>query len=391
MDPDLSGLDDYLDERGVEGYLIHADAGDSDQYYLAGFAAPDPFVTLYDGAVHLLFTRSLEYGRATREANADSVHRASEFGYRDLREEHGSRTAFARVLAAFLRSHGVESVATAPRFPLATADGVREEGIEVTSDDDGVVEQIRARKTEAEIDHIGTTQAANEVAMERARELLAAATIDGNGRLRQDDGVLTSERVKEEIEVTLLRNGCALDETIVACGADAADPHERGSGPLRAGESIIVDIFPRNKRTRYHGDMTRTFCVGEPSRTLREWYDLTERAYRAALGTVQAGVTGATVHDAACGVYESAGFPTLRSDENAETGFIHSTGHGVGLAVHERPSVGPEGGELEPGNVISIEPGLYDPAVGGVRLEDLVVVTEAGYENLTDYPMVLTV
>jgi Xaa-Pro aminopeptidase len=114
---------------------------------------------------------------------------------------------------------------------------------------------------------------------------------------------------------------------------------------------------------------------------------LTEQAFEAALDTVEAGATGAAVHGAACEVYEDAGLPTLRNDEDTETGFIHSTGHGVGLDVHELPQVSPSGGELEAGHVITIEPGLYDPDVGGVRLEDLVVVTEDGYENLTDYPM----
>jgi Xaa-Pro aminopeptidase len=159
---------------------------------------------------------------------------------------------------------------------------------------------------------------------------------------------------------------------------------------VRAGESIIVDIFPRHKASRYHGDMTRTLCVGDPGEELAEWYQLTRRAYEAALETVEPGVTGGEVHDAACDVYEAAGIATLRTDESAETGFIHSTGHGVGLDVHELPSVGPGGEELEPGHVITIEPGLYDPAVGGVRLEDLVVVTQDGYENLTEYPMQLT-
>jgi Xaa-Pro aminopeptidase len=135
--------------------------------------------------------------------------------------------------------------------------------------------------------------------------------------------------------------------------------------------------------------MTRTFCRGEASETVTEWFDLTHEAMEAALAAVEPGVTGEAVHDAACDVYEAAGLPTLRADESAETGFIHSTGHGVGLDVHELPQVAPGGAELEPGNVITIEPGLYDPEVGGVRIEDLVVVTDDGCENLTDYPMEL--
>ena len=384
MDPDLSRLDEFLDDAGVDGYLVDADSTVSDQYYLSGFDAPDPFVTLYDGEVHLLFARSLEYGRATKEARAATVERDVDFGYGALAEEHGPQEARDRVLAAFLEEYGVESVAAPPRFPLRTADGLREQGVEVTAEDSGVVTEIRATKTGQEVEWVREAQRANEAAMARAEELIAGADIE-DGQLVHDGDVLTSERVKEAIEVELLRHGCALDETIVACGADAADPHDRGSGPLEAGEPVIIDIFPQSKATKYHADMTRTFCRGEPDDTVREWYDLSVEAKEAALDALEPGATGAAVHDAVCDVYEDAGEPTLRADETAETGFIHSTGHGVGLDVHELPRLAPGGGELRPGHVVTVEPGLYDPAVGGVRVEDIVVVTEDGYENLTDY------
>ncbi|WP_276272119.1 M24 family metallopeptidase [Haloarcula litorea] len=391
MDPDLTTLDSYLDDAGVDGYLLDADSEVSDQYYLSGFDAPDPFVTLYDGETHLLFPRSLEYGRAKREARADSVQRYVDFDHAELVEAHGPDEAVSHVLARFLGSYDVDSVAVPPRFPLKTADGLRTRGIEVTADTEGVVTEIRATKTDEEIDHVRTAQRANEAAMAAAEELLDAATVADDGTLEHEGEPLTSERVKEEIEVTLLRHGCSLDETIVACGGDAADPHDRGSGPLSADEPIIVDIFPRDKATKYHADMTRTFCVGEPSDAVREWYDLTERAMAAAFDALEPGVTGEAIHAAVCDVYEEAGHPTLRSDDRTETGFIHSTGHGVGLDVHELPRLSPNGGELEPGHVVTVEPGLYDPEVGGVRIEDLVVVTEDGYENLTDYEKRLVV
>jgi Xaa-Pro aminopeptidase len=390
MDIDLSGLEETLADLGVDGYLIDADSTDADQYYLSGFDAPDPYLTLYDGSVRLLFARSLEYGRAKKESRAATVERFVDYDYQSLLDDHGRESAGDHARAAFCAAYDVDSVAVPPRFPVSTADGLREQGIEVVVDRSGAVTELRATKTDEEIDHVRTAQRANEAAMSAAEDLLRVATVE-DGRLLHDGDALTSERVKEEIEVELLRHGCALDETIVACGADAADPHDRGSGPLSADEPIIIDIFPQDKATKYHADMTRTFCVGDPSETLEEWYDLTAEAYRAALEAVEPGATGAAVHDAACDVYEDAGLPTLRSDDRAETGFIHSTGHGVGLDVHEMPSVGPDGGELEPGHVITIEPGLYDPDVGGVRLEDLVVVTEDGYENLTDYPMALRI
>jgi Xaa-Pro aminopeptidase len=391
MEPDLSTLDAYLDETGVDGYLIDAASEDANQYYLSGFDAPDPFLTLYNGEVHLLFTRSLEYGRAKREARAETVERGTDFDYAAHVEDHGPHEGRARTIAAFLDAHGVNAVTTPPRFPLQTADGLREQGVDVTADGEDTLTAVRATKTDEEIEHVRAAQRANEAAMEAAKNLIAGADTDAEGRLVTDSETLTSERVKEEIEVTLLRHGCALDETIVACGRDAADPHERGSGPLRADEPIIIDIFPRSKSSRYHADMTRTFCRGEPSERVREWFELTDQAREAALSAVKPGATGDEVHAAASEVYEDAGLPTLRTDPTAETGFIHSTGHGVGLDVHEQPSVSPDAGELEAGHVITIEPGLYDPGVGGVRIEDLVVVTEDGYENLTDYPVHLEV
>ncbi|WP_266077338.1 M24 family metallopeptidase [Haladaptatus caseinilyticus] len=389
MDKDLSALDSALDSMGVGGFLIDAASSDSDQLYLSGFDAPDAFTTLYADGVHLLVS-SLEYGRAKKESNAESVARMTDYGYYEKVAEHGQKEAKSRVLSDFLADHDVESVVVPERFPLGVADGLRDVGITVSPEKTAVITGIRAAKTDEEIEHVRVAQKANEASMQAAEDLLAAATVE-NGVLYHDGEVLTSERVKEEIEVTLLRNGAALDETIVACGSSAADPHDRGRGPLSADEAIIVDIFPRDKASKYHADMTRTFVKGEPSDEIRARYNLTHEAFDAALDAVEPGATGKTVHDAVCDVYENAGYETLRSDPSTETGFIHSTGHGVGLDVHELPKINPDGGELKPGHVITIEPGLYDPAVGGVRIEDLVVVTEDGYENLTDYPIELVV
>jgi Xaa-Pro aminopeptidase len=386
MEPDFSKLDAYLDENDIDGYLIDADSENSDQYYLSGFNAPDPYLTLYNGEVHLFFSRSLEYGRAKKEARAASVQRGSDFDFEALLEEYEPREAQARVVERFLADHDVDSVGTPPRFPLQTADMLRERGIDVIPDDESIITEIRSIKTDEEVENLRAAQHANEAAMAAAEELITAAEIADDDTLVYEGDPLTSERVKEEIEVTLLRHGCGLDEAIVACGSDAADPHDRGSGPLSAHESIIVDIFPWDKASKYHADMTRTFCRGEPAdETVREWYDLTQEAKEAALSAVEAGATGEEVHAAACDVYEEAGEPTLRTDPTTEVGFIHSTGHGLGLDVHEQPGVAPNTGELEPGHVITIEPGLYDPDVGGVRIEDFVVVTEDGYENLVDY------
>lgn len=386
MEPDLSLLADRIASIGVDGYLIDAASSNANQRYLSGFDAPDPFLTLYtpDG-LHLLVS-GLEYGRAKKESRAETVARPAEYDIDAYREEYDPHEATARSRVDFLADRGVESIAVPERFPLGTADGLREQGIDVRVDREDVLYAIRSIKRSDELDNVRRAQRANETAMAAAETLLSEATVR-DGTLYHEGEPLTAERVKAEIEIALLRHGCALDETIVAGGEQAADPHNRGSGPLPAGEPIIVDIFPQDKATKYCSDMTRTFCKGQPSETAREWFELTEQALTAALDAVEPGATGADVHAAACAVYEDAGHSTLRTDPTTETGFIHSTGHGVGLEVHEKPSLNPRGETLEAGNVITVEPGLYDPEVGGVRIEDIVFVTEDGYENITDYPI----
>jgi len=388
MDPDLSALDAYLDDTDHDGYLIDDGGGNADQRYLSGFDA-EGFQTLYTPGETAILVSGLEYGRATSESRADVVRRWSDYDYRERRASVGRTTARNDVLAAFCREFGAESLAVPGSFPLRSGDALRDRGFAVTIDEDDVITDIRAVKTAAEIEYIRQTQAANQRAMAHAQSLLSSASVTADGVLKVDGEVLTSERVTEAIEVALLREGCALDQTIVACGSDAAEPHNRGSGPLRAGETIVIDIFPRDKASGYNGDMTRTFVVGEASPAAMEYYDVTVEAMDAALATIEPGVTGEAVHDAVCDVYEDAGYPTLRSDDAAETGFIHSTGHGVGLDVHEAPRLAEDGETLEPGHVVTVEPGLYDPEIGGVRIEDLVVVTEDGYENLTDFPRTL--
>jgi len=221
--------------------------------------------------------------------------------------------------------------------------------------------------------------------MARAEALLAGADV-GDGVLHHEGEPLTAEAIKREIERALLESGCSEEDTIVAAAEHGADPHDRGSGPIPADALVVVDVFPRSKETKYHGDLTRTFVRGEASETMQTWYEDTRDAMDAAFDAIEPGVTGEAVHDVVCDVYEARGHETLRSNPAAETGFIHGTGHGVGLDVHELPRLAPGGGELEVGNVVTVEPGLYDPAVGGVRIEDLVVVTEDGYENLTECP-----
>jgi Xaa-Pro aminopeptidase len=249
---------------------------------------------------------------------------------------------------------------------------------------------LRRAKTEEEISHIQKTQEAVEAACSHAVGILEEADVREDSTLEWRGETLTSERLRGEIDVELLRRGCAADGTIVAGGPQGADPHERGHGPLKAGESIIVDIFPVDLSTRYYSDMTRTFVKGEPNDGLQEMYDAVLESQEAALSMVKAGVSGKDIHNKVAEVLHVAGYKTNVHDQEEgkplTEGFFHGTGHGVGLEIHEAPRVSLADDTLIPGDVISVEPGVYDPEIGGVRIEDLVVVTEGGHRNLTAFP-----
>ncbi|UPM42647.1 M24 family metallopeptidase [Halocatena salina] len=390
MPPTYPRLSSHLEQTNTDGYLIEADGDDSNQYYLSGYHAPDDFVTLYaDGDVSLLVS-GLEYTRAKADSDTDAVRQLSEFDYWEKAEKMDPRNARKLVTADFLADAGIESVTVPASFPTSTADVLRDQGIDVVWDEEYVLTAVRAVKSEREIAHIEETQRANEEAMAVAEDLLERAAVE-DGVLHLDNEVLTSEAVRERIEIALLEQECGMSDCIVASGAAAARGHDSGSGPLEANAPIIIDIFPRHKRTRYFADMTRTFVKGEPSDRIEEWYELAHEAYEAALATLQAGVSGEAVDDAVCDVFEAEGYPTLRTDRSTTDGFNHSTGHGVGLDVHEAPHLAQQGEELEAGHVVTVEPGLYEQGTGGVRIEDLLVVTDDGYENLTEYPTDLRV
>jgi Xaa-Pro aminopeptidase len=225
--------------------------------------------------------------------------------------------------------------------------------------------------------------------MSAARELLRRARPNGAG-LEVDGEPLTSERVKSAIRSAFLEHGASCDAFIVSHGPQSAIGHHLGEGQIRAGEPILIDIWPHDDLSTCSADMTRTFVVGDVPAEVRDWHRLSKQALDRALGDIRPGVTARSVFDAACDVFEGEGYPTQRTKPDGETltdGFFHSLGHGVGLEVHEEPLLGIAGAdELVAGDVLAIEPGLYRRGLGGCRLEDLVLVTDTGAEKLTSFP-----
>jgi Xaa-Pro aminopeptidase len=226
--------------------------------------------------------------------------------------------------------------------------------------------------------------------MKIATELIKKSTVNGNVLMEKGE-ILTSDRIKAYIEHALIDAGCTCDggEPIVACGKRTADPHFSGSGPLFANEPIIIDIFPRLKTERYCADMTRTAVKGQPEKEIKEMYEAVLAAQNSALALVKEGITCREVHNSVCDLFEEKGYETIR--KRSKKGFIQSTGHGVGLDLHENPHVGDNETVLRKGNVTTLEPGLYDPEVGGVRLEDMVLVLKNGCENLTRFEKKLVI
>ncbi len=375
--------------------VISAPEHDATAYHLSGFLAPDPVIYLRVGGESgkgYLVVSSMEYGRAKRDARADEVLSFDELDVMNLaRELKSGGRALAAATARLLERLGAANspVAVPPSLGVVYADELRARGLTVTPDT-GLFAGLRRRKTEEEISHIERTQRAVEEACTHAVGILRESEVAEDGTLLYGGESLTSEHLRSEIDIELLRRGCAAEGTITAGGAQAADPHERGHGPLKAGESLILDIFPADKASRYYADMTRTFVKGEPGEELQKMYDAILESQEAALAMVGPGVNGRDIHKKVSDVLHEAGYETLLHDqkpgEPLQRGFIHGTGHGVGLEIHEAPRVSTADEKLVPGDVVTIEPGLYYPEIGGVRIEDLVIVTQDGCRNLTRFP-----
>jgi Xaa-Pro aminopeptidase len=382
---------DSQDQRTL--LVIGAPQHDASAYHLSGFLAPDPVICLRAAGKCYLAVSALEYGRAEKEAPVDELISFDELELIKLaRELKSGARAFAAATANLLERLGAEGspIIVPPHFGVAYADELRARGFRIEADG-RLFADLRRVKTEGEISNIEEAQRAVEGACAHAVGILEEAGVADDGSLRWRGEALTSELLRAEIEVDLLRRGCAADEgTITAGGPQAADPHERGSGPLRAGEAIILDIFPRSQESRYYADMTRTFVKGEPGDELQSMYDAALEAQETALSMIRAGVNGRDIHEKVSDVLHEKGYKTGKHDqkpgEPLTEGFFHGTGHGVGLEVHEAPRVSTVDEELRAGDVVTVEPGLYEPGVGGVRIEDLVVVTEDGCRNLTRFP-----
>jgi Xaa-Pro aminopeptidase len=371
----------------VADVLIFADSmSNPEMRHEVPIPVPDPFLYVErNGDRHAVAT-SFEISRLA--SVGIQAHPFEEFGYDDLVAQGLSRAEIVlQTLERAVEKLGVEQAIVPSTFPLGLADRLRGQGVELTPDRE-FFSQRRRVKSDAELEGIRKAQRGSEAAMAAAREMLRAAEIS-NGTLILDGEPLTCERIKTRIVEVFNEHNLVADEFIVAHGGQAAAGHDMGSGPIAPEESLVIDLFPRDRETGCYADMTRTFVVGDIPEELETYHRYVYEALQRSLEAVKPGAEGSDVYRLVCDVFHDAGYPTQLSKQPGEvlsSGFFHGLGHGVGLEVHEAPSLSRDPSKLVAGDVITLEPGLYREGFGGVRLEDLVLVTEDGAENLTDFP-----
>lgn len=367
-------LDEAIRSNGAAAYVGYASSVDPDMRYLTRFQTTDPVIYLKrPGERGLVVVSQMEYARAAAESTFAPITRAEAGLFTHWKDPSERWSSMAAAIAGLAQG----DVLVPPSFPLALARGLEAHCRVVV--DDGTIQRLRAVKVPGEVQEIRSVQRANEAAMASAINLIRAAEVR-DGLLVLGGESLTAERIRAECHVTLLAHGCRAADTIVACGEQTAQPHQRGTGPLAADQPIVIDIFPEDELSGYFADMTRTVVRGEPSDEVRDMFEAVREAKTLAISRIRAGVSGAEVHQAVADHFASRGYAM-----EGQTGFTHNLGHGVGLEVHELPTLGPQGGPLEVGNVVTVEPGLYIPGVGGVRLEDMGLVTADGFENFTRF------
>ena len=373
---------------GADALLIIGDSErNADLYYATRFRAPDPFVFVWTATEKILMVSNLELDRARSQAQVDRVLASAH--YEKLVRQAGEETPSShRVLLGMLQHLGLEALRVPADFPLEPADLLREAGLQLDVAPAPLFPTRQLKRPE-EIAAIRGAMRAAERGMAVAMEAIREASVRDDV-LYLEGEILSSERVRRLIHLELMAADCTAQRTIVSCGADSCDPHQEGRGPLRAGAPIIIDIFPRDNASGYFGDITRTVVKGAAPPPLRALYDAVHRGQRLALERVTAGADGRQIHRAVLDLFADEGHETGEKDGHMQ-GFFHSTGHGLGLEIHEAPSIGPRGDVLQAGQVVTVEPGLYYPGLGGVRLEDVVAVEDKGATNLTTFPVYLEV
>ncbi len=369
--------------KSTTALLLFSDTKTSaDQRYLGQFSVPDAFVSFKKNGKSYAVLSRLEFARALKESAFHHVLSLEEWIERAKRKSRNNKAGYEDVIALLAKEYRISGFTVPATFPAKIAFKLSDMGIAINVKD-GSIFPKRETKSEEEILKIKEGNRCSAAGIRAAEKILSEATIR-KGRLYHQGKQLTSERLREAIEIACLRVGSVSMDTIAAGGAQACDPHCVGSGPLRANELIIVDVFPQVSASGYFGDMTRTFLKGTPSEAQKALVAAVRKAQKKAMSLVKTGVNGKSVHEAVNKEFVELGYET-RFDEKGAVGFFHGTGHGLGMEIHEAPRVSSVSNRLKRSTVVTIEPGLYYPDVGGCRIEDVVAVRDDGAEKISSY------
>lgn len=361
--------------------VSYASGRDSDMFYEVRVAVPDKFFYIDLGEKKFVFLDHREFEVFRKKNKNPQIETVLLNPFLEKAAEMKEETSGANKLALVLFEEYklLDSEIEVPvNFPLDMADFLRSKGVKLKPTEPFYSQ--RRNKNKEEIENIKQSLTGVYRAYDRIKEILAEAEIKDN-EIIFENKVVTSELLKEEVDRILLASDMAnIEGMIISSGNDAAIPHHMGEGVIRPYTTIICDIFPQNRTTRYFADLTRTFVKGKPSEKILKMYNAVLAAQEAGIAAVGPGIKGSQVHDACVQVFLKEGFDV------GDKGFVHGTGHSLGIDVHEGPYLNKVSQEiLEPGNVITIEPGLYYSELGGIRIEDDILVTEEGYINLTKY------
>lgn len=360
--------------------IVAASETDPDMLYATLFFAPDAFIFLEQNGKRTLVLSDLEIDRGRKQAEADEILPYSAFE-KEVQGKSAKAPAYEKVLAHFLTKRNVRSAIVPANFPLGYARELESKKIRLQPAD-GLFWPAREAKSESELRLMRKALEITEAGMARGIEVLSRSKPGKREKLEWSGTVVTSELLRAEIDTAVLRAGGLPANTIVAGGDQACDPHERGRGPLKANSLIIIDIFPRAAATGYYGDLTRTVLRGRASDEQRRLWETVDEGQALALKKMKPGVDGLKLHKEVKQFFTDRGYPTeLRNGR--QTGFFHGTGHGLGLEIHEHPRF--QKTVFKAGQVLTVEPGLYYPGLGGVRIEDVVAITKSGIRMLSRF------
>ncbi|MBM3834788.1 MAG: aminopeptidase P family protein [Verrucomicrobia bacterium] len=373
-----------------ENLLMFASSeSDANMLYALGLFILDPFIYLRVSGKNYVVIGDLELERVRKQARHCQVLPLSRYLQRSQRDGV-KRNHTARVISMVLRERRLKKVVVPVNFSLGLARELRDLKIKVKVKKGGFFPQ-REIKTGEEVKKISAALMMAEVGLAEGIQALKSSKASRDGRLLYHNLPLTAEKLRSIIDIAILQAGGTASRSIVAAGKQGCDPHERGYGPLRANQPIILDVFPRSQKTGYFGDITRTVVKGRATEGVRKLYHTVARGQETVLQQIQHGKSGKEIHRCVQDLFEREGYKTSKCNGRMQ-GFFHSTGHGLGLEMHELPRINQLSDDvLKAGNVVTVEPGLYYPELGGVRLEDVVLVTHNGPRNLTKFEKVLEV